>query len=378
MREHRSKRLVHILPTFGIGGAEMIAASVVNGLGPSFEHVIVPLNGVRDAASRLHSSARADIVSAPGGKGTWRFPFRLYRSIRALSPDLVLTYNWGAMDAVTAATLGRICPVVHHEHGFGPDESITLKSRRVLVRSALLNTVPMTIVISKTLEHIALTRYRIQRKRVRFIQTGVDTHKYAPRRNPSLRAQLGIAPDRFVIGYVGGLREEKNPQLLLRSFAQAQMKNSHLLFVGDGPLRRDLHDLAGGLGLVGQVTFTGAIADTAPYYNIMNLFAMSSNTEQTPNALLEAMASGVPAVCTAAGDTKRILGPDAASQTVPIGDRDAYVRVLRLMQADTQLLAGHANANLRRCTELYSIDNMIEEYRRAYLSVIDAHTRPHA
>ncbi len=349
----------------------MRVTSLVNNLGPEFVHSIVPLNGSALAQSRLLPCSQARVVNNADNRGGWAAPFRLGSILRKLRPDLLLTYNWGAMDAVLAARVGRICPVIHNECGFGAEEAGGLKRRRVLMRRLLLNTLPLTIVVSRTLEQLALKSFRIQRKRVRFIQTGVDTQRFCPRRNGELRQQLNIPKNRIVFGYVGGLRPEKNLPLLIGAFAKAEIADSHLLLLGEGALRPELQAMAEQLGIAARVSFVGAVQDTAPHYNAMDVFVMSSATEQTPNALLEAMASGLPAVCTDVGDTFHMLGSSSRDLIAPSGNSDAYVRALKEIAGSKELRMALGDANRKRCVSVYSRERMVQEYREAYLSVLE-------
>ena len=118
-----------------------------------------------------------------------------------------------------------------------------------------------------------------------------------------MRQQWGIDDETVVYGFAGGLRGEKNLHLLLKAFGEAALPdNSHLALVGDGPDRAELEQLAARLGIGPRVSFRGHASDMSQVMPAFDVFVMSSRTEQTPNALLEAMACGLPVIATDVGD----------------------------------------------------------------------------
>jgi glycosyltransferase involved in cell wall biosynthesis len=194
----------------------------------------------------------------------------------------------------------------------------------------------------------------------------VDARRFQPRRDLDLRRALGVADDQLLFGFVGHLREEKNLPLLLRAFAKAHMENARLLLLGDGACRSGLEYLAQDLGIRHRVIFQGHAEDTTPYYAAFDAFVMSSATEQMPMALLEAMACGLPAVCTSAGDTEAMLGEPA----VPPGDLASYALALRCMAGGADRRAALGARNRQRAVDLYSFDRMVEEYANLYRSAL--------
>jgi glycosyltransferase involved in cell wall biosynthesis len=114
------------------------------------------------------------------------------------------------------------------------------------------------------------------------------------------------------------------------------------------------------------------------YYQAFDVFVMSSVTEQMPMALLEAMACGLPAVCTDVGDTAQMLDTAAAPSLVPSSNLEAYTEALRAAAArpDWRMLAG--TSNRARCVEHYSLDRMVQEYSALYRSAVASFKAPTA
>ena len=144
-----------------------------------------------------------------------------------------------------------------------------------------------------------VTAHRIvPRRKIRLIFNGIDTALFREPCDPdAIRQELGISPGSPVIGTVGRLSEIRQ-DVLIRAFARIreQLPTSHLILVGDGPLRQSLRELAAGLGLDAYVHFVGFRPHSAPYLRAMDVFALTSRSEGMPQAVLEAQVVGVP-VC---------------------------------------------------------------------------------
>ena len=366
----RPARLLHIFPTFGPGGTELRMASILNGLGEAFTHTIVPLNGQQGAAERLDPNVAVEFLRAPAGRGGLLYPMALRRIVLSARPDLLVTYNWGAIDAVLGCMVAPPCSMVHNECGFGPDEASTFKQRRIWTRRIALQRVFCTIVVSRMLHEVARTRFGLTEGKLRFIQTGVDTARFTPARNQELRRQWGADDETVVFGFAGGLRGEKNLHLLLKAFREASLPNDVLVLIGDGPDRGELEQLAVNLGIGDRVLFQGHASDISRMMPAFDVFVMSSRTEQTPNALLEAMACGLPVIATNVGDCAALVGASGAPFIVDSDDHAAYAGALQRLAESPDLRRALGADNRTRAVAEFSKDRMIQEYGDVYLSAI--------
>jgi glycosyltransferase involved in cell wall biosynthesis len=105
-----------------------------------------------------------------------------------------------------------------------------------------------------------------------------------------------------------------------------------LLIVGDGPEKPGLEALARELGIADITEFTGHMAQPSAAFRRMDLFALSSDTEQLPIAMLEAMAHALPVVATAVGDVPHVLPPQAASMLAEPDDAAFQATLARALQ----------------------------------------------
>ncbi len=329
MTDERPRHLLHAFSTFQLGGPQARFTELANALGPMFRHTIVAMDNRFDAGERLHASVNWTPMPLPvikGGALANRGSFR--QVLRKLQPDLLMSYNWGAIEWA-AANLPRVCPQIHVEDGFGPEEARQQLPRRVWMRRVLLGwaRVPL-VVISRQLEQTALQVWKLPASRVRFIANGVNVPDMLEPRRRDL--DEGV----IRIGTVAGLRPEKNIARLVKAFARLRARQpARLIIVGSGPLQADLQQLAQALGVADDVEFTGYLSDPATRLKDFDLFALSSDTEQQPIALLEAMALGMPVVATAVGDVPHILAGVSPGNTCPPDDEAFAQLMLRVAQA---------------------------------------------
>lgn len=358
--------LLHVFATFTAAGPQLRVCRLIDAFGDAYRHVIVAGDGRTDAKDLLPPDADVTLRDAPTTRkiGGYR------RLLRELRPDLLLTYNWGSFDAVLAARTTAGLRHVHHEDGFNADEADGQKARRVWARRLALRGCDHVVVCSKTLERIARESWRLGASKTAWIPNGIDAARFRGGDGARLRAELDIPTEATVIGAVGHLRPVKNLARLLEA-AHRLSHPVHVLLVGDGDERPALERQAAARPpRGGAVRFAGHRADLRDAYAAMDLFCMSSDSEQHPVALLEAMAAGVPAVATAVGDVAHVLGDTAAARIVPLeGGDDAGALAAALDAALAQDDAARLEVvteQTRRVEELYEFDGMVRAYRALY------------
>lgn len=355
--------LLHIMPGFGPGGAQSRIIALVNGLGRGFRHIIVALNENLGAADRLDRSADVQCIPQRVSANPLRALGELIALIKNQRPDLVLTYNWGSIEAVIAARLSRICPVIHTEDGFGPDEATQQKTRRVIARRLILRCAYRVIAPSKRLYTIMLNEWRLPAGVATYIPNGVDTKFFLPDER-----RQGSANE-VVIGTAGQLRPEKRQDDLIALCAQLQRSIPvRLRIAGEGPERKALEECARLSQLGSRVEFLGQVRDLRDFYHSLDLFALTSSTEQMPISVLEAMASGLSVISTDVGDVKQMVSAENAPFIVPKGR--ALEDALRILAQDVVQREAIGASNRKRCVEAFSLDTMIETYRNMYRQAI--------
>lgn len=353
------KHLLHVFPTFAVGGSQMRFAQLAKLHGPRYRHTVIALDGNFDMASRLTGLA-IDYRKLQFDKRRPYATWRLFRkTLRDIRPDALLTYNWGAAEW---ALVNRVGPAIHHVHvedGFGPEEARTQLRRRVWARRLALTGRHTTLVLpSRNLERIALDVWSLPKARVRYIPNGVNCARFAVP-SSGRRQEDG----KIVIGTVASLRREKNIARLINVFAAIARESLELMIVGDGAERAGLETLAAERGVAGQVRFVGQSNQPETWLAQMDIFALSSDTEQMPLSVLEAMAAGLPIVATAVGDVAQMVSEEGGSYVVPARDADFAQALTRLIgDPSAQRAIGQANAIKARKT--FDEDIMAARYAK--------------
>jgi L-malate glycosyltransferase len=368
-------RILHAHSTFGRGGKEMRAAQLMNAFGAAAEHAVISGSpGQLSAREALAPEVRADFPEdAPPLTGIPGLPrlFRLARYMRGF--DIVLTYNWGAFDAVMARYLFargmNLPPLVHHEDGFNQDEAGELKTRRNLYRRLALGAAHRLVVPSERLEAIARKAWAQPAGRVVRIANGIDVARYAL---PPAQEIPGLdkKPGEIVIGTVAGLRPVKNLPRLVRAFAAMTSPGARLVIVGTGPESERIAAEARRLGVGDRLLMPGVLADPARWIGRFDIFALSSDSEQFPISLVEAMAAGLPAVATAVGDVAQMISNDNRPLIVEPEDEPAFAAALDSLVERPDLRRAIGRANREKASAQYDEAGMIARYARLYEEAI--------
>src|ERR671919_1114840 len=127
-------KLLHAFPTFAVGGTQTRFAALANALGPGFEHIVVSMDSFRGTERLVQLDVRLRLrsVVARRGGGLSLTNLHTFRSVlRDERPDLLLTYNWGAIEWALADRIRPLCPHLHVVDGFGPEEALAQLPRRV-------------------------------------------------------------------------------------------------------------------------------------------------------------------------------------------------------------------------------------------------------
>jgi L-malate glycosyltransferase len=369
-------KLLHLHSTFDAGGKERRAVALMNRWGkgtkehPLEHHIVSAEPGAMGARTLLGKQVAA------------RFPFgfpplagrfsigRLRQLARAMQGfDLILTYNWGAMDAcmahaIFAPTMG-LAPLIHHEDGFNADEAAGLKTSRNWYRRVALARASALMVPSRQLEEIALKVWHQPPQRVQRIANGIDTTLYARKPKADVLPRVVKRPGEKWLGTLAGLRAIKNLPRLVRAM-QGLPPDWHLVILGEGPEREAITAEAIRLELGHRVHLPGHVADPSLAVGLFDLFALSSDSEQAPLSVIEAMAAGLAIASPAVGDVAEMVSePNRAFITTP-GDDEALARAIATLAADEALRRTLGKANAERARAELDEAVMARRYAAVY------------
>jgi glycosyltransferase involved in cell wall biosynthesis len=366
----RCRHVAHILSSFGIGGQERVALDLASGqLASGYDVSAVSLTPAPDGPLAVEFRAR--------GVGVHRVPrprpvldpmvvLRLTRWLRAHRVDLVHTHNPMALVYGAPAAWLAGAAVVHTKHGKNAPGTRALLLRRVAARF-----VDVFVAVSRETAEAARAGKEVHENRLRIIQNGIELDQFAP--DPAarsrVRAELGIAPEAWVVGTVGRLAPEKNQQLLLRAVAPLLGDGVRVVIAGDGPLLRPLRDLAEELGVERFVHLLGARRDVAAVLNALDVFVLTSTTEGLPLVIPEAMAVGLPIIATAVGGVPGVVEDQVTGFLVDSEDELGLRARVGRLRSDP----GMCNAlalRARIASHRFAAATMWREYERIYEAVL--------
>jgi glycosyltransferase involved in cell wall biosynthesis len=271
----------------------------------------------------------------------------IYRVLKAHRPDVVHTHTAkaGTLGRLAAALYNAAVPrreralVVHTFHGhvfegyFGRVGNLLVRT----IERALARISDRIVTISERQRADIVERFRVARpEQVVVVPLGLELDRLLAlgEDGPNLRGELGIGADAFVIGFVGRLVPIKAPEVLLEAFAQvaARISDTHLLVIGDGPLRESVEARAA--ASCGRIHVLGWRHDLERIYQAADVVALTSDNEGTPVALIEAMAAGRAVVATRVGGVPDLVADGETGLLVPARDPGAMADAIAGLAED--------------------------------------------
>lgn len=365
--------ILHLHSSFDLGGKEARAVRLMNAFGDAARHTIV--SGMPDqlgARAAIARGIRYEIAQDPppltGRPSVARYE-ALARYMRRF--DLVLTYNWGAIDGVMARRVfGRAMPpLVHHEDGFNADEAAGLKVERNMYRRVALPAAAALAVPSFVLEGIALRTWKQPPARVHRIANGIPTALYAAKPDPRAIPGFVRTGKEVVIGALAGLRPVKDLPMLIRACGGLAGR-IRLVIVGEGPERDAIAATARQMGMDATVVLPGFLERPYRFVGHFDILALSSKSEQQPISVIEGMAAGLPIASTPVGDVAQMVAaenaPFIARESSEIRLRDA----LQPLVLDAALRRTVGIANQAKARAEFDEGVMISRYKALYEAVL--------
>lgn len=273
-----------------------------------------------------------------------RFDLSVIEALKTVSekraPDIIVTNSVKSHFLMWRSRLWKKYPWVAFHHGYtSTDRKMRLYNR--FDRFSL----PKADVVVTVCDAFAreLTKVaRVPAEKIRVQHNSI--RPAAPPAAEDVRAwrkQLGISNDQRVILSIGRLSKEKAHADLIAAFRELcevnPNLNCRLLIVGDGPERETLEATARSSGLAERIVFTGQMRDVRPFYDMADVFVLSSHSEGSPNVLLEAMAARVPVVATSVGGVPEIVENEKSALLVSARDPSALADAIMRIMSDSDL-----------------------------------------
>lgn len=362
--------IVHTENSCGWGGQEIRILTESAGMIARGHRVTI----VCPEEAKIYAAARQrgiPAVALPIARKNLRGLFALRRWLAAFRPDVVNTHSstdtW--LTSLSRLSLPGMA-VVRTRH----------------ISAAVPNNFPSRWLYRNAVDHVATTGEALRRQligeldlppeRVTSVPTGIDLDYFrpqAPEVRASIRNELGITPAAKVIGIVATLRSWKGHDYLLQAFVSLAAKHPDLalLIVGDGPQRERIAGLAAQSGYGDRIRLAGQREDIPAVLSAMDLFALPSYAnEGVPQALMQAMAAGLPVVSTHVGAIGELVADGVSGLLIEPKNalqlEDAIARLL----FDAELSARFGAAGRAIVERRYSLDAMLDAMERIFYACV--------
>jgi sugar transferase (PEP-CTERM/EpsH1 system associated) len=349
-----------------VGGLQKVVVRLVDRFRGRMDHLVLTPAG--DGPLRPRFGPGVDVIALAERPGSPKLnTLRMARVFRAWRPDVVHTRNWTCIDAVLGARLAGVPVVIHGEHGREAGDPEGRNALRRRVRRLLAPLVTEFVAVSQDLARWLVEDVGVPAAKVTQIYNGVDTEAFSPADKEAARRTLGIRDGAVVIGTVGRLDPVKDHRGLLEAFGRtARHPQAQLVVVGDGPCRAELEQVGRRLGLDGRVLMLGERQDVARILRALDVFALPSLGEGISNALLEAMASGLPVIATRVGGNPELVDDGVTGTLVSPRSAEALAAAFDRYLSDPALIRKHGEAGRQRALRDFSLDRMFGAYDSLY------------
>jgi glycosyltransferase involved in cell wall biosynthesis len=364
-------RILQVIPSLGIGGAEQMVGHLLLGLSKSHHVAGVSLYPPRESPveSRLRD-ARIPLwyLGKRRGLELRMFP-ALAKVLREFRPQIVHTHL-SVLRYVLPALLSYPAPlVVHTLHNLAEHETdaIGRAIQRLAFRRAVL-----PVAISQEVAASVERFYGLQSSAIIPNGIPVDRYQSVPDERTRWREAEGFHRDSILFTCVARLEPQKNPFLLLRAFAAVKDTRAHLVLLGSGSLMAPLKAHVHAHGLEGRVHVLGKRDNVRECLAASDVFVLSSNWEGNPLAVMEAMAAGLPVISTAVGGVPDLVRSGEQGILVPPEDCLAFTQAMRLLFDDSAKRTAMGRAARARASTAFRVERMVEGYVSLYRATLMA------
>jgi glycosyltransferase involved in cell wall biosynthesis len=309
--------------------------------------------------------------------------FRLAQLIKRERPTILHTHTAkaGAVGRLAALVSGDARPpiVVHTFHGhvlrgyFGPLRTLGFR----LLERWLARGTDALVAVSPEVRDDLVRLGVAPREKFTVVRLGIELEeRLGGGRNgrDETRRVLGIAPERFTVGWIGRMTGVKRTGDVLLAFKELRERgvDALLCMVGDGPEREQVEQRAHDLGIMRDTLFLGYQEDVAPYYSAFDAMILPSGNEGTPVSAMESLAAGRPVVATRVGGVPDVVRDGEDGFLVELGDVPELASALARLADDPELRTRMGEAGRARVLPRYAVQRLVDDVDRLYRSLLAA------
>lgn len=365
-------KVLQLLVTMPVGGAEIMVADIATGLDPGrFEVVTACLGEPGPMGEELRCRGKRVVSLGLDLKRTSTFSLvrRVRELLKEIRPDILHTHLYHANLYGRLAALGLGLPgVVATVHNIYS----RVKWHRCLANYLLARVSDYVLVFSPQVRDDVFRFDRVPAARLKMLTPGVRLEEPNPgETREEIRSRLGISG--FCVGNVARLEEQKGHEDLLAAVSKVrgEIPDLTVLLVGDGSRGARLRALTQDLGLGQVVRFLGVRRDIPRILQALDVFLMPSRWEGIPLTILEAMGYGLPVISTMVGRVPEIIQDGVNGRLTPVADPEALARAILELYREPGKRRQWGEQARRTVQEKYTLKHFLEQFAAIYLELYE-------
>ena len=367
MKNNARIKILHVMFSLAPGGLENGVVNVARCLPRDrFEVHVCCLEHTGLFARRLPEPRNVhELHKLPGFSP--RAVLGLSRVIRRVQPQVIHSHNLGPLIyGALASGLGRWRPLLQGEHTLltaWEQEPCRMRQRAWLYRCCRkIHTVSNNV--RRNLISLGFPADKIVT-----LLNGVDSDRFLPGDHAAARQRIGLPEQAVVFGMVSRFAPGKGHNNLIAAFSDFATRRSeaHLLLIGSGGSEEDkIRKLTAASPVAARIHFTGHQDDMLPYYQAMDLLVFASLHEGLSNAVLEAMACGIPTLAHPAEGNLEVIAHGVNGWLGDLSTAEKLCDQMKKVLAQPEELVRLGQASRERAVREFSLDRMVENYRLIY------------
>ena len=266
--------------------------------------------------------------------------------------------------AAKIAGIRRIVSTKHNTDDFRKKRTIPM-----LLDTFVGNKVSMNIAVSNSVREFLIKYQKIKPEKIEVVYNGINIEKFLPRKNKEkAKTGLGLNPKDHVIGLIGRFEKQKGHVYLVEAASKiiSDIENVHLVFLGEGSLKKSIQGEVERLKLKSQVTFLNLREDVAAVLNAMDILVLPSLWEGLGMVLLEAMAAGVPVLASDVDGIREAVVNNQTGILVPPADSGKLAEQVLALLKDEYLRCTLSKNGRDFVEEKFNINKFVNKMESIY------------
>lgn len=361
--------LMHVVLSMIMGGAEKLVYEMIHNVNPAkVKSSVCCLQSLESLGEKLKEEGIPLFLYERKDGVDWALIGWLRRLIIAEQINVVHAHQYTPMFYTVLATAGlKNVNVIYTEHGRLYPEKWNWK--RYLVNPLLSLGVKHIVSISESTKRAMVHYDNFSFSKIKVVLNGVDFSRMNPIVDlAAKRQELGLNQTCQLLGTAARLEDIKNIPMMINSLkiVLRELPDTVLLIAGEGSQKKQLRSLAEKLEIIDNVKFIGLRFDMPEIFKLLDVFLLTSFTEGISITLLEAMASGAPAIVTDVGGNPEVVSDGESGYLVPAGENEILAaRIVKILKDDglSKQLSKQAHARALNC---FSFNMMLDKYLELY------------